>query len=100
MRFVVGDLLAGERADAVVSNPPYVDPDYDAPARAVLRAARLALYGNVFAPLVAQALAAGASFVALELGFDQADEVAALFPSPAALIRDLAGHDRVTVWER
>ena len=46
-------------------------------------------------PLVAQALASGAGFVALEHGADQADEVAALFPSPVELIRDLAGHPQV-----
>ena len=97
--FVEGDLLAGQVADAVVSNPPYVDPDYVGPPELAHEPA-LALYGNVFAPLVEQALAMGASFIALEHGFDQADEVAALFPSPVTLVRDLAGHPRVSVWSR
>ena len=98
--FVLGDLLAGVGpVDAVVSNPPYVDPDYVGPPELAHEPA-LALYGNVFAPLVEQALAMGASFIALEHGFDQADEVAALFPSPVTLVRDLAGHPRVSVWSR
>ena len=97
--FVRGDLLAGQRADAVVSNPPYVDPGYDAPPELGHEPA-LALYGNVFARLVEEAVASGAAFVALEHGADQADEVAALFPTPVELVRDLAGLPRVTVWRR
>lgn len=97
--FAEGDLLAGVVADAVVSNPPYVSPDYDAPVELSYEPA-LALYGDIFAPLAEQALASGASFVALEHGSDQAAEVAALLPSGVELIHDLAGHPRVTVWRR
>jgi methylase of polypeptide subunit release factors len=55
---------------------------------------------DVIAQLVPAALASGASFVAIEHGATQAAAVAALFPSPVTVIRDLAGHDRVTVWRR
>ena len=99
VRFVEGDLLAGETADAVVSNPPYVAPDYDAPPELGHEPA-LALYGFLAERLVPAALDAGAAFVALEHGDDQAAAVAALFPSAVELVRDLAGRDRVTVWRR
>jgi release factor glutamine methyltransferase len=97
VRFVQGDLLAGVTADAVVSNPPYVDPDYDAPPELAYEP-ELALFGNLAPRLAAAALASGASFIALEHGADQADAVAALFPGPVELIHDLAGHPRVTLW--
>jgi release factor glutamine methyltransferase len=100
--FVAGDLLAGVTADAVVSNPPYVEsgaslaPELDHEPRGALIAG-----GNgmaVLAALVPAALASGASFVALEHGADQAAAVAALFPGPVELVHDLAGHPRITVW--
>ncbi len=97
VRFVHGDLLAGETADAVVSNPPYVDPSYDAPPELGYEP-DLALYGFLAERLVPAALASGASFIALEHGEEQAAAVAALFPSPVELVRDLAGRPRVTVW--
>lgn len=100
VRFVVGDLLTGERADAVVSNPPYVDPGYVGPPELSFEPA-LALYGNLYADLIPAAFAAGATFVAVEHGADQADEVAARFaPHPVTLVHDLAGHPRVTVCDR
>ncbi len=102
VRFVVGDLLAGVVADAVVSNPPYVATGYEAPVELAFEpegALRAGIEGmDVIARLVPAALASGASFVALEHGFDQAAAVAALFPSEVSLARDLAGHPRVTTW--
>lgn len=97
--FAEGDLLAGVVADAVVSNPPYVDPGYDAPPELAYEP-DLALYGFLAERLVPAALASGASFVALEHGEDQAATVADLFPSEVTLIRDLAGRPRVTTWHR
>ena len=79
MRFVQGDLLAGVEADAVVSNPPYVDPSYDAPPELGYEP-DLALYGFLAERLVPAALASGASFIALEHGDDQAEAVAASSP--------------------
>lgn len=98
VEFVVGDLLAGQTADAVVSNPPYIDPEYDAPPELAYEP-RDALYGWLYDRLVPAATAA-ASFVALEIGHDQAERVAALFPSPVDILQDLAGRDRVVVWSR
>ena len=92
--FVEGDLLAGVRADAVVSNPPYVSPDYDGPPELAYEPA-IALFGDVYDRLVAEALASGASFIAVEVGERAIDH---LFPSPVTVVKDLAGHDRVVVW--
>lgn len=97
--FTRGDLLAGVHADAVVSNPPYVERSPDLPPELAFEPPA-ALFGDVYDRLVAGALASGASFVALEIGAQQAQRVAALFPSPPEVVRDLAGHDRVVVWRR
>lgn len=104
VRFVAGDLLAGVRADAVVSNPPYVEsgaelePELDHEPRSALVAGGDGM--AVLRDLVPAALASGASFVGLEHGAGQAGAVAALFPGPVSLVRDLAGLPRVTVWRR
>jgi release factor glutamine methyltransferase len=99
VEFVEGDLLAGRTADAVLSNPPYVEPDAVLAPELAFEP-RDALFGDVYDRLVADAVASGASFVALEVGAGQADRVAAIFPSPAEVVPDLAGHDRVIVWRR
>ncbi len=102
--FVAGDLLAGVTADAVVSNPPYVEagaslgPELGYEPAGALFAGPDGL--DVHRRLVPAALAAGAGFIALEIGATQAEAVAALFPSPAAVVRDLAGHDRIVTWQR
>jgi release factor glutamine methyltransferase len=95
--FVEADLLGDLRPDAVVSNPPYVDPGDDVPPELAYEP-REALFGFLYDRLVPAAVASGASFVALEHGADQAGRVAALFPGPVELVHDLAGHPRVTVW--
>jgi release factor glutamine methyltransferase len=97
VEFVAADLLGDLRPDAVVANPPYVHPDDDVPPELAYEP-ELALFGDLHDRLVTAALASGASFVALEHGADQAERVAALFPSPVTVVKDLAGHDRVTVW--
>ncbi|MEJ7894080.1 MAG: peptide chain release factor N(5)-glutamine methyltransferase [Solirubrobacteraceae bacterium] len=96
--FVEGDLLVGLRADAVVSNPPYVEAGAQL-APELAYEPRGALFGDLYARLVTQALAV-ADFVALEIGASQAAEVAGLFPSSTEVVKDLAGHDRVVVWRR
>jgi release factor glutamine methyltransferase len=96
---VEGDLLAGLRPDAVVSNPPYVEEDADLAPELAFEPQQ-ALFGDLYGRLVAESLASGASFVALEVGAGQAARVAALFPSPPRIVPDLAGHDRVVVWRR
>jgi release factor glutamine methyltransferase len=95
--FVQADLLGDLRPDAVVSNPPYVDPDDEVPPELAFEP-RTALFGRLHARLVPAALDSGAAFIAVEHGAGQADAVAAFFPGPVELVRDLAGHPRVTVW--
>lgn len=109
VRFVEANLLAGVpgRIDAVLGNLPYV------------------ALGSVLAPEIARYEPAGALFagpdglevirrlasqlrrvplVALEVGFDQADAVAALLREAGLwsidVLQDLAGHDRVVVGRR
>jgi release factor glutamine methyltransferase len=100
--FVEGDLLAGQTADAVLSNPPYVEthaelgPEIGFEPREALFAGLDGL--DVHKRLVPAALASGARFVALEIGAGQALAVGALFPSAVEIVKDLAGHDRVVVW--
>jgi release factor glutamine methyltransferase len=95
--FVQADLLGHLRPDAVVSNPPYVDPADDVPPELAYEP-RDALFGDLYARLVPAALASGARFVAVEHGAAQAEAVGALFPGPVVVVHDLAGHARVTVW--
>lgn len=100
--FIAGDLLAGLEADAVVSNPPYVE------AGAVLapEIARHEPAGALFAGpdgldvhqrLVPAIAAAGARIAGLEVGASQAAAVRALWPASweTDVGRDLAGRDRV-----
>jgi release factor glutamine methyltransferase len=104
VEFAEADLVGDLRPDAVVSNPPYVEaaaalpPECGYEPRSALSAGGEGM--DVIARLVPAALASGASFIALEHGAGQAGPVAALFPGPVELVRDLAGHPRVTVWRR
>jgi release factor glutamine methyltransferase len=111
--FLQGDLLAGapEPVGAVVANPPYVADSER--ARLMPEIARWepadALFAGpdglaVIRRLLPAAAAAGARFVALEVGVGQAAAVAALaraagYPETEA-IRDLAGIERVVVARR
>jgi release factor glutamine methyltransferase len=98
--FVHGDLLAGVEAEAVVSNPPYVDPSDPVMPEVGYEPAG-AVYGNVYERLIAQAGAA--RFIALEHGEGQADAVTALLARAGFTterIRDLAGIERVAVGRR
>jgi release factor glutamine methyltransferase len=104
--FVVGDLLAGLEADAVVSNPPYVaEGDHLPPDVARYEPAGALFAGpdglSVYRRLAPAARAAGARFAAFEVGQGQADAVgdllvAAGFPE-VSVMQDLAGIDRVVI---
>jgi release factor glutamine methyltransferase len=108
-----GDLLApveGE-VDAVVANPPYVaEADRAAlmPEVARWEPAEALFAGEdglaVIRRLLPQAAAAGARFVALEVGAGQAEAVEALARAAGFAdverVRDLAGHERVVVGRR
>ena len=104
--FVEGDLLAGLRADAIVSNPPYVE-DRAALAPEIARhEPALALFAghdglDAIRRLAPAAAASGAHWVALEVGDGQAAAVAALLMdagyTQTRVDRDLAGIERVVV---
>lgn len=105
VRFVEGDLLAGLPADAVVSNPPYVEQDAVlAPEIRVHEPAEALFAGadgmEVYRRLVPEVVASGARFAGLEVGAGQAAAVRALWagwepPWKADVGRDLGGVDRV-----
>ena len=104
-----GDLLAGvAEADAVVSNPPYVevgarvDPEVGYEPRVAVLAGTNGL--SVYERLAPAAAAVGARFAAFEVGEGQADAVAGLlraagFPA-VETIDDLAGIQRVVAGRR
>jgi release factor glutamine methyltransferase len=104
-----GDLLAGvERADAVVSNPPYVEVGARVPAELGYEPVGALLAGDtgleVYARLAPAVAAAGAGFAAFEVGQGQAAAVAELLCDAGfaalAVVADLAGIDRVVVGRR
>ena len=99
--FVRGDLLAGVAADAVLSNPPYVEADaalapelgHEPPGALFAGAQGL----DVYVRLVPAIVAAGARIAALEVGAGQAAAVRALWPDgwETDVGRDLGGIERV-----
>jgi release factor glutamine methyltransferase len=108
--FVEGDLLDGAgEADAIVSNPPYVEDSATLQPEIARHEPPVALYAGpeglaVIRRLVAQAAASPARFVALEVGMGQAGEVADVLRAAGfaevATRRDLAGIERVVVGRR
>jgi release factor glutamine methyltransferase len=101
-----GDLLAGvEAADAVLSNPPYVEADTPVAAELGYEP-RIALLGGmeVYERLAPAAAATGARFVAFEVGGWQAPEVSDLLRAAGfgtiETVQDLAGFQRVVVGRR
>ncbi len=110
VRFVHGDLLAGETGpfDLVVSNPPYVAPDELPRLEPELqREPREALVGEGGHEAVARAvqdvLAPGAALV-FEVGDGQAEEVADLLRElgydAVRISEDLAGRERIVEGRR
>jgi len=106
VEFVEGDLLAGVRADAVVCNPPYVRDDAQLAPEIARHEPALALFAgpegmDAYRRLAPGVSAAGASWVALEVGEGQADAVTELVTAAgyphAERRRDLAGVERVVV---
>jgi release factor glutamine methyltransferase len=111
--FSHADLLTGVDGDldAIVSNPPYVADGYRPllPPDVLHHEPGLALFAGAeglaaIRPLVTQAAATRATFLALEVGHDQAPAVRALVAaagfSDVGVERDLAGIDRVVVGRR
>lgn len=103
--FVEGDLWAGLEADAIVSNPPYVEST----SRLMPDVALFEPHGALFAgedglDVIRRLAAAPVGFLALEHGMGQADAVEALLRgaglTDVARVRDLAGIERVAVARR
>lgn len=104
VRFVEGDLLAGLEADAVVSNPPYVETGATLAPEISEHEPPLALFAGedglaVHRRLVPAIVASRARFAGLEVGAGQAAAVRALFAAhwETDVGRDLAGVERVVV---
>lgn len=99
-------LLPGERFDIICCNPPYIPrAQVDTLQLEVLREPRLALDGGPdgldFYRRIAKGYAAWLNpggLLALEIGFDQAEAVVALFKG-SELIQDICGQNRVILLE-
>jgi release factor glutamine methyltransferase len=101
-----GDLLAGvTEADAVVSNPPYVEAGTMVAAELAYEPTVALLGGlHVYERLAPAAAATGARFTAFEVGEGQAADVGALLRAAGfetiETVPDLAGIERVVVARR
>ena len=108
VRFVVGDLLAGlSEGDAVLANLPYIADGAVLPPEIARYEPASALFAGPDGLDVIRRLVASVGsvpFLALEVGFDQADAVAELLASAGfgsvERVRDLAGHERVALGRR
>ncbi len=109
--FAQGDLLAGLDADAVLSNPPYVETGAQLAPEIAQHEPPGALFAgadglDVYRRLVPAILASGARFAGLEVGAGQAARVRAFWAGGGAqwetdVGRDLAGTERVvSAWRR
>jgi len=105
--FAQGDLLAGLTADAVVSNPPYVEAGASLAPEITAHEPPQALFAgadglDVLRRLVPAIRAGPARFAGLEVGASQAGAVRALWAGgPVSwetdVGRDLAGRERVVI---
>jgi release factor glutamine methyltransferase len=107
VRFVVADLLHESRYDAVLANLPYVAQNVELQPEIARYEPTGALYAGADGLDVIRRLIDsldGVPFVALEVGFDQADAVQELLSDAGygsvERLRDLAGHERVLVGRR
>lgn len=103
--FVHADLWGDLDADAIVSNPPYVESD----SRLMPDVAQFEPHGALFAggdglDVIRRLVAAPVGFLALEHGQGQADAIEALLREAGfgdvSRVRDLAGIERVAVARR
>jgi release factor glutamine methyltransferase len=102
VEFVQADLWGTLEADAIVSNPPYVEAE----ARLMPDVALFEPHGALFAgadglDVIRRLAAAPVAFLALEHGHEQADAVEAILRaagfSEVRRVRDYAGVERVAV---
>jgi release factor glutamine methyltransferase len=107
VRFVQADLVDAASYDALLANLPYVAAGEElAPEIALYEPAQALYAGEDGLEVIRRLLerVGDASLVALEVGLDQAPEVARLVRrtgyASVEVLRDLAGHDRVVVGRR
>jgi release factor glutamine methyltransferase len=107
VRFVQADLVDAASYDALLANLPYVAAGEElAPEIALYEPAQALYAGEDGLEAIRRLLerVGDASLVALEVGLDQAPEVARLVRrtgyASVEVLRDLAGHDRVVVGRR
>src|SRR4051812_26223749 len=102
--FACGDLLAGLKADAVVSNPPYVARGDRVMPDVARYEPHVALFADDGLSVIRRLVSAPVAFLAVEHGEGQADDVEALMRAAGFAtvdrIRDLAGIERVAVARR
>jgi release factor glutamine methyltransferase len=110
VRWVLADLLDDGRYDAVLANLPYVQDGFALPPDVALHEPATALFAGpdgldqIRRLITAATARPELTTLALEIGFDQADTVAALLDAAGlrsvVRMRDLAGHERVVVGQR
>ena len=103
-----GDVLGGERFDAIISNPPYIKSQViDTLSREVLHEPRVALDGGedglIFYRTIVEKyrdnLENGGAFI-FEIGYDQASDlemIAEKHGMSCEIVKDLGGNDRVAI---
>lgn len=110
VEWIQADLLDGLDCDAVVANLPYIPAATELPADVIDYEPVKALFAGLDGLDLIRRLLAQAgprprlTTLALEIGFDQSDAVAALVGaagfSDVERVRDLAGHERVIIGRR
>ncbi len=99
--FAEGDLLAGVEADAVVSNPPYVEADAALMPEIGFEPPLALFAGPDGLDVIRRLVTLPVRFLALEHGEGQAEAIEALMGGfDVERIRDLAGIERVVVGRR
>ncbi|MFI4983957.1 MAG: peptide chain release factor N(5)-glutamine methyltransferase [Rickettsiales bacterium] len=96
--------IAQQRFDAILANPPYIEPDEEVALEVKKYEPQNALYGGV-APY--KIIAANAArylapngIIAVEIGYGQGEQVAHIFSQHGfsqKVVKDLAGKDRIII---
>lgn len=108
IKFVKSDMFEKitEKFDIIVSNPPYIKTDIiNTLDKDVQKEPQIALdggedglkYYKIIAKNITKFLKPR-GVVLLEIGYDQAEEVAKLFDDKIKIVKDYEGRDRVVIW--